>query len=123
MKRVYSAAEPHDGVRVLIDGLWPRGVKRTAVGLWVRYLAPSTSLRKWFLADRAAHWEEFRKDFEAELNSAGALQRFLAEIGAVPVVTLLFASSDEQRNHAIVLAELLTQAAREGAALDREPGS
>jgi uncharacterized protein YeaO (DUF488 family) len=108
VKRVYDESSPTDGHRVLIDGLWPRGVKKERVTFWVRYLAPSNELRKWFLADRQANWTRFREQFKLELGASDGVREFLVEVDGMPRVTLLYASSDPIRNHAVVLAEVLT---------------
>ena len=111
VKRVYEAASPADGVRVLVDRLWPRGLTKehAAVKLWLREIAPSNELRQWFHANPEG-WNLFRKRYLKELASAegsAAVEKLhhLAE-GKRPV-TLLYASRNEQRNNATVLKELL----------------
>ncbi len=111
VKRVYDAASPSDGVRVLVDRLWPRGLTKegAAVKFWLREIAPSNELRQWFHAN-AAGWSMFRKRYLKELASAegsAAVEKLhhLAE-GKRPV-TLLYASRNEERNNATVLKELL----------------
>lgn len=111
VKRVYAAASPSDGVRVLVDRLWPRGLTKedAAVKFWLREIAPSNELRQWFHAN-AAGWSMFRKRYLKELACAegsAAVEKLhhLAE-GKRPV-TLLYASRNEERNNATVLKELL----------------
>ncbi len=111
VKRVYEAASPSDGVRVLVDRLWPRGLTKedAAVKLWLREIAPSNELRQWFHANPEG-WNLFRKRYLKELASAEgsvAVEKLhhLAE-GKRPV-TLLYASRNEERNNATVLKELL----------------
>ena len=111
VKRVYEVASPADGVRVLVDRLWPRGLTKehAAVKLWLREIAPSNELRQWFHANPEG-WNLFRKRYLKELASAegsAAVEKLhhLAE-GKRPV-TLLYASRNEQRNNATVLKELL----------------
>jgi uncharacterized protein YeaO (DUF488 family) len=111
VKRVYEAASLSDGVRVLVDRLWPRGLTKAdaAVKLWLRELAPSNELRAW-LESNPEGWRLFRKRYLKELASAkGSVAvdklHHLAE-GKSPV-TLLYGSRDDEHNNAIVLKELL----------------
>jgi uncharacterized protein YeaO (DUF488 family) len=111
VKRVYEAASPSDGVRVLVDRLWPRGMTKqdAAAKFWLRDLAPSNELRQWFHANPEA-WRMFRKRYLKELVSeegAAAVEKLhrLAE-GKGPV-TLLYASRNQEHNNATVLKELL----------------
>jgi uncharacterized protein YeaO (DUF488 family) len=111
VKRVYEPASSSDGVRVLVDRLWPRGLTKedAAIKFWLREIAPSNELRQWFHAN-AAGWSMFRKRYLKELASAegsAAVEKLhrLAE-GKRPV-TLLYASRNEERNNATVLKELL----------------
>ncbi len=109
LKRVYDAPSPEDGLRVLVDRLWPRGLTKDAAGieLWVKDVAPSTALRQWFGHD-PARWTEFRKRYRAELaaNPRGVATLRGAVKGARPV-TLLYGAKDEERNNAVVLKEAL----------------
>lgn len=111
VKRVYEPASSADGMRVLVDRLWPRGLtkKQAAVKLWLRDIAPSNDLRKWFHANPEG-WRLFRRRYLKELvspeGSAAVEQLYgLAETGKK--LTLLYASRNETRNNAIVLKELL----------------
>ena len=108
-KRVYLAAEPEDGTRVLVDRLWPRGLSKEKLGdvAWVRDVAPSDALRKWFGHD-PAKWDEFRKRYFTELDAnpdgVAALRKALATKGRN---TLLFGAHDEAHNNAVALCEYL----------------
>ncbi|MFG2984730.1 DUF488 domain-containing protein [Streptomyces sp. NPDC048258] len=110
LRRVYDPPEPEaDGVRVLVDRLWPRGLSKEAAGVdeWPRAVAPSTELRKWFHGGGSAG--EFRRRYEAELGApevVAELDRLRALAVAGPV-TLLTAVKDPGASHAAVLAELL----------------
>ncbi|MGD1215790.1 MAG: DUF488 family protein [Terriglobales bacterium] len=111
VKRVYEAASPSDGVRVLVDRLWPRGLKKedAAVKLWLRELAPSNELRQWFHANPEV-WHMFRKRYLKELaNEKGcaAVEKLHHLAEGKRQVTLLYASRNEEHNNAIVLKELL----------------
>lgn len=109
LKRIYDAAAQNDGYRVLIDGMWPRGIaKRDArIDEWYKTLAPSKELRQWFGHDRE-RWQAFRKAYLAELAEANtvALDE-LREIARQQQLTLLFAARDVECNHAVVLKAYL----------------
>lgn len=111
VKRVYEVSETSDGVRVLVDRLWPRGLtkEQAAVKFWLRDLAPSTELRQWFHANPDA-WEFFRKRYLKELTSPeanAALEKLYKLAGSGKKLTLLYASKNEERNNALVLKEVL----------------
>ena len=111
LKRVYEKPRIADGVRVLVDRLWPRGVSkaRAAVDAWLRDLAPSDGLRQWFHA-RPEAWVGFRKRYIKELSrpeSEKALDELYHLAGRGKRLTLLFASKDELHNNAVVLKDLL----------------
>jgi uncharacterized protein YeaO (DUF488 family) len=111
VKRVYEAASPSDGLRVLVDRLWPRGLKKedAAVKFWLRELAPSNELRQWFHAN-PEWWRMFRKRYLKELGSAegsAAVEKLHHLAESKRQVTLLYASRNEEHNNAIVLKELL----------------
>ncbi len=111
IKRVYEMASRADGIRVLVDRLWPRGLtkERAAVDEWLRDLAPSDELRRWFHV-RTDHWDSFRKKYLKELSKAeaqAALRRLYQLAHKRKRLTLLFASKTETRNNALVLKELL----------------
>ena len=110
-KRIYEAALPADGARVLVDRLWPRGVSKdkAAVKVWLRDLAPSDELRKWFHATPEA-WVQFRKRYLQELKAteaAPALTQLYELLEKDETVTLLFAYHDAAHNNAVVLKGLL----------------
>ena len=112
VKRVYEAASRTDGARVLVDRLWPRGLskQRARVDEWLRQLAPSHELRKWFHA-KPDHWPTFRKKYLKELaqhpEADPELRKLYDLAHKKKRLTLLFASKNEQHNNAIVLKELL----------------
>lgn len=111
IKRIYEPASADDGRRILVDRLWPRGLTKEKAGidLWLREIAPSTELRKWFGHD-PEKWDEFRRRYRAELDSNGeALQALKEAIGKGPA-TLVYGARDEQHNDAIVLRDLLLRA-------------
>lgn len=111
LKRVYEPSAKTDGVRVLVDRLWPRGVTKSKanIDLWVKDLAPSTELRKWFGHD-PEKWFEFQKKYRAELKDNPALPeiRTLSRQGNV---TLIYAAKDELHSHALVLKQVLDRCA------------
>jgi uncharacterized protein YeaO (DUF488 family) len=113
VKRAYEPAEPADGYRVLVDRLWPRGIKKDelAEDAWVKELAPSDQLRRWFGHD-PARWDEFVGRYKAELASSEAQRRLheLADRAAEGTVTLLFAARDEEHSNAIVLRDEINAA-------------
>jgi len=111
LKRVYEAASSSDGVRVLVDRLWPRGLTKgdAAVKLWLRDLAPTNELRKWFHANPTG-WSMFRKRYLKELVSekgSAAVEKLHHLAEGKRRVTLLYASRNVDRNNATVLKELL----------------
>jgi len=115
IKRVYEPASRGDGRRILVDRLWPRGLskEKAAVDLWLKEIAPSSELRKWFGHD-PEKWGEFQRHYRAELDSNGAALEALKEaIGKGPA-TLLYGARDEQHNDAVVLRDLLLGANRTG---------
>ncbi|HEU5204955.1 MAG TPA: DUF488 family protein [Candidatus Limnocylindrales bacterium] len=110
-KRIYAPRSAADGYRVLVDRLWPRGMTKAAAGvdLWLREIAPSTELRRWYGHD-VARWPEFRRRYRAELATRGELRDRLLDIARrEDTVTLLFAARDETHNEAEVLAEVLRE--------------
>ena len=111
IKRVYEPAASADGYRVLVDRLWPRGLRKedARVDEWLRDLAPSNELRQWYHA-RPQEWEAFRRKYLKELSKSPAhetLDRLYQLVHLKKPVTLLFASKNEERNNATVLQELL----------------
>lgn len=108
LKRVYAEPSPQDGYRVLVDRLWPRGVSKEAARLdaWMKEIAPSDELRKWFHHDRP-RWAEFRRRYLSELKDHREELRGLARRSRNERITLLFGARDEERNHAVVLKQYL----------------
>ena len=115
IKRVYAPPAPEDGYRVLVDRLWPRGLGKeaAAVDLWLKEIAPSTGLRKWFGHD-LERWPDFAQRYRKELKSperAAALERLRAVGRERQTVTLLFGARDEALTHATLLRDLLDRPA------------
>lgn len=110
VKRVYDPVEPDDGARYLVERLWPRGMTREALQLtaWVRDIAPSDALRRWYGHD-PVKWPEFRERYRAELAQKPDLWCPLLEQARVSTITLLYSTRERQRNSAVVLAEFLTE--------------
>ena len=107
-KRVYDAASEDDGFRVLVDRLWPRGMTKDRVGadVWMKELAPSTELRKWFKHE-TPKWTEFKRRYFQELGQKLDALDELSQAIEKGTVTLLYSAQDTERNHAIALKELL----------------
>lgn len=112
LKRVYESPSPDDGLRVLVDRLWPRGLtkERAAVDVWAKDVAPSTELRKWFGHD-PAKWKQFQIRYRKELQGNDAL-RSLRQKCEEQTVTLLYGARDEEHNEALVLKKLLERRQR-----------
>ncbi|MBO9593369.1 MAG: DUF488 family protein [Niabella sp.] len=110
IKRVYAPPSKNDGLRILVDRLWPRGIKKenAAVDEWQQELAPSANLRKWFNHD-AEKWAAFQEKYKEELKQNPAVETFLKRHTGVRKITLLFGARDEQHNQAVVLREVLQQ--------------
>jgi uncharacterized protein YeaO (DUF488 family) len=120
-KRVYEPPDPRDGSRVLVDGIWPRGMRKEQVprDLWLKDVAPSTALRKWFAHDRSK-WEEFKRRYFQELDSKPqAIEKLLKEAARGPL-TLLFSARDAECNQAVALREYLLGRLEESG--HRDPG-
>jgi len=109
-KRVYDAASKEDGYRVLVDRLWPRGIKKVdlAYDEWCKTLAPSTELRKAFHGE-AIDFAAFKKSYREELEAQKEAGKELAARGKNGAVTLLYAAKEREQNHAVVLAEWLRE--------------
>jgi len=108
LKRAYDLPSAEDGTRILIDRLWPRGVRKSTAGIdrWLKDIAPSTALRKWFGHD-PARWQEFRRRYAAEIDDhADQLAELRAAAREGPI-TLVFAARDELHNDAVVLRDAL----------------
>ena len=108
MKRAYDPPSDEDGERILVDRLWPRGLAKDEARLssWLKEVAPSPELRKWYGHD-PARWEEFRKRYAMELRDPGkrALLESIAWKSRRGVVTLVYGARDRERNHAVVLKD------------------
>ena len=110
LMRVYDEPEPGDGVRVLVERLWPRGISKEQahIDLWLKDVAPSTELRKWFHHD-PQKFPEFRRRYEAELKSEAAQEALtkLRDVAKQGQLTLVFATHDAAYSNAVVLHDLL----------------
>ena len=108
LKRVYDAAESSDGVRVLVERLWPRGMKKEALKLdvWRKDVAPSDALRRWFQHD-PARWDEFQRRYMAELDAHPAAWQPILDAADHGTVTLLFSAHDLEHNNAVALKNYL----------------
>lgn len=108
IKRAYDRPSAEDGTRVLVDRLWPRGVKKNgaAIDRWFRDVAPSAELRRWFGHD-ASRWEEFQRRYRTELKQHGKELDELRQLARAGTLTLVFAARDEEHNDAVVLRDVL----------------
>lgn len=108
LKRAYEPPARDDGTRILVDRLWPRGLKKAdaAIDEWMKDIAPSTGLRKWFGHD-PARWQEFRRRYRAEIRQHPELLERLRRLAQQSPLTLVFSARDETRNDAIVLKDVL----------------
>ena len=108
LKRVYESPSPKDGLRVLVERLWPRGLtkERAAVDLWLKDVAPSAELRKWFGHD-PARWEQFQERYRQELRQKKDAVQLLRQKGKEGTVTLVYAARDEDHNGALALKRFL----------------
>lgn len=122
LKRAYEKPARGDGIRILVDRLWPRGIKKEDLHLdaWAKTLAPSNELRKWFAHD-PDKWTEFRKRYRAELKGAQthqAIRELLAAAKGAKTITLLYGAKDQEHNEAVVLRDLLERMST-GSSADR----
>jgi uncharacterized protein YeaO (DUF488 family) len=108
LKRAYEPAEATDGTRILVDRLWPRGVSKecAALGQWMKEIAPSTGLRKWFGHD-PQRWAEFCRRYNDELHQNAELLKQLRSLARKGPVTLVYLARDEVHNDAIVLRDVI----------------
>ena len=106
IKRVYELPDKHDGRRILVDRLWPRGLtkEKASIDLWLKDIAPSTELRKWFDHD-PGRWEEFKERYLAELKGNSEQIQLLKQELDKGIVTLVYGAKDEDHNQAVVLQE------------------
>lgn len=119
-KRVYEPALPQDGVRILIDRLWPRGIKKEDLKMdeWIREVAPSDELRKWFSHD-PNRWDEFKRRYLDEIKEKEEFRRLVKlarEEGSrgIKDITLLFSSREEKFNNATALKEFIENTLQKG---------
>ena len=108
IKRVYEQPDKDDGVRILVDRLWPRGLtkEKAAVDLWLKEIAPSTELRKWFGHD-PEKWSSFRRRYETEIRHNDDLIKLLKQRARYRTVTLVYGARDQKHNEALVLKQFL----------------
>ncbi|MEJ0092880.1 MAG: DUF488 domain-containing protein [Methylocella sp.] len=113
IKRVYDPPEAGDGMRILVDRIWPRGVSKEAAALtlWLKEIAPSTELRKWFDHD-PARWSEFQSRYRSELDANPDAVAQLRDLLKKGRATLLYAAHDAEHNNALVLADYIHQTNR-----------
>lgn len=112
IKRVYEPVTKSDGFRILVDRLWPRGIKKedAHVDVWLKEIAPSNELRTWFNHEREK-WEAFRKKYLAELQLSPATEELIAQVKKHTTVTLVYSAKDEQHNQAVVIKKFLDNTA------------
>ncbi|MDE1869569.1 MAG: DUF488 domain-containing protein [Candidatus Micrarchaeota archaeon] len=110
IKRIYDKPDITDGQRILVDRLWPRGVKKSTsnIDLWLKEVAPSDELRKWF-SHETEKWEEFKRRYKTELDSNKAFKELLKTVKESDV-TFVFAAKDVEHNNAVALAEFVRTA-------------
>ncbi len=108
LKRAYAPPAREDGVRILVDRLWPRGVRKEELALdgWLKDVAPSTELRRWFGHD-PRRWNEFRRRYEAELSDKEEILHELRAKAQKGTLTLVYAARDETHNEAVILRDIL----------------
>jgi uncharacterized protein YeaO (DUF488 family) len=110
IKRVYAQVSPGDGKRILVDRLWPRGIKKedAAIDEWLKEIAPSTVLRKWYSHD-PAKWGEFKKRYKIELKDRMGIIDRLRQESKKRMITLMFSAKATELNNAAALKELIEQ--------------
>jgi len=123
LKRAYEEVAPGDGIRILVERLWPRGLSKEKLKLdrWIREVGPSTALRQWFAHD-PAKWAEFRSRYFRELNSRPESWEPILNLARRRAVTLVYSSHDEEHNNAVALREYLLRKVA-GRARSRHPTS
>lgn len=107
-KRIYESPSARDGLRILVDRLWPRGIskERAHIDLWDKEITPSNDLRTWF-GHKPERFEEFSQKYKEELESQKPLLKKIKEMAQKKPVTLIYAAKDEKINHALVLKEVI----------------
>ena len=110
LKRAYEKPERGDGTRILVDRLWPRGLtkEKAAIDLWLKEIAPSTELRKWFGHD-PNKWRSFRSRYQTELKQRGDQLQLIKRKAKEGAVTLIYGARDQEHNEAVVLKQILTK--------------
>ena len=110
IKRVYDPVSPGDGRRILVDRLWPRGIKKedAAIDEWLKDIAPSNELRKWYSHD-PAKWSEFKKRYKGELKDRTGIVDRLRQESKKRTITLLYSSKVTEINNAVALKEFIEQ--------------
>ena len=110
LKRIYETASSDDGVRILVDRLWPRGLskERAKIDRWLREVAPSNVLRRWFNHE-PEKWAEFKRRYFEELSEKDRVVRTIHELASRETVTLLFAASDTRLNNAVAFKEYVVR--------------
>lgn len=115
IKRVYREAAPGDGIRILVDRVWPRGIskERAHIVAWRKDLAPTESLRRWF-GHKLMRWAEFRRRYQTELKTPGMFEeiRKLAQMSRYKTITLVYSKADEDHNQAIILKNFIEKCLR-----------
>lgn len=108
IRRVYDPAQQDEGARYLVDGLWPRDIRKGDLHVegWLRGVAPSAELRRWFSHD-PEKWDEFRRRYAAELDANPGAWRPLLDAARRGTITLLYAAKDTERNNAVALRDYL----------------
>lgn len=109
LKRVYIEPDKNDGYRILIDRLWPRGIKKEdlIIDWWDKDIAPSSELREWFHSDQLQNWDEFVIRYRLELHNSSAFSDLVNRIKDKDIVTLLYGAKDTLHNQAVILKEEL----------------
>jgi uncharacterized protein YeaO (DUF488 family) len=117
LKRVYESAASDDGARFLVERLWPRGIKKTALQIdaWLKDVAPSTGLRKWFAHD-PRKWNDFRKRYFRELRANDESVEPIMTAAKRGTVTLLYSSHDVEHNNAVALRDYIRNQSKKGRA-------
>ena len=113
LKRAYEKPEPDDGIRFLVERLWPRGIKKTELRIdgWLKDAAPSNELRRWFAHD-PEKWEEFQRRYFAELDAQAEALKPIRDAARHGRVTLIYSAHDTEHNNALALKRYLTGAGR-----------
>jgi uncharacterized protein YeaO (DUF488 family) len=115
LKRAYEPPSTEDGLRVLVDRLWPRGLAKTeaTIDRWLKEVAPSSELRRWFGHD-PRKWNEFRRKYQVELSGRGDLLKELRQAAREGPLTLVYSARDQEHNQAVVLRDVLKAVSPDG---------